>query len=66
MPKEGIVANFEEVGRQIDRELKKLRRYLEKEVKPATGRKAVAALRKASERLADAAKELEARVARKK
>jgi hypothetical protein len=66
MPKELIVANFEEVGRQIDRELKKLRRYLEKEVKPATGRKAAAALRKASERLADAAKELEARVARMK
>ncbi|GEM_PF-1388557 len=66
VPKERIVANFEEVGRRIDQEFRKLRRYLEKEVKPATQRKAIEALRKASRRLADAASELEARVTRKR
>lgn len=66
MLKEQAVANFEELGRKIDRELSKLRRYLEKEVKPATRRKAGQALRKASEHLAGAAKELEALAARMK
>ena len=65
-PEELIVANFEEIGRKIDRELKKLGRYLEKEVKPVTQRKAAAALRKASERLAEAARELELLAARTK
>jgi hypothetical protein len=60
------VAKFEDVGRRIDRELERLRRYLQKEVKPATQRKAVRALRKASEQLAGAAKELEALAARLK
>lgn len=60
------MAKFEEVGRRIDRELERLRRYLQKEVKPATQRKAARALRKASEQLADAAKELEALAARLK
>lgn len=54
------MATFEELGRRIDRELKKLGRYLEKEVKPATQRKTAAALRRASESLAQAAKKLEA------
>lgn len=58
------MANFEQLGRKLDKELEKLHRYIENEVKPATRRKAVQALRKASERLADAAKKLEARVAR--
>lgn len=60
------MANFEQVGRRLDRELKKLRRYLEDEVKPATARKAAAALRKASAGLSEAARQLEARGAKKK
>ena len=58
------MANFEQVGRKLDRELEKLRRYLKKELKPATKRKTVEALRLASKQLSKAAKELEARVAR--
>ena len=56
------MAKFEQVGRKIDKELAKLQRYLRKEVEPAARRKATKALRKASERLATAAKELNARV----
>ncbi|MBI3668302.1 MAG: hypothetical protein HY237_00750 [Acidobacteria bacterium] len=58
------MAKFEQVGRRIDKELAKLQRYLKKEVEPAARRKAAKALRKASERLAAAAKELNVRVAR--
>jgi hypothetical protein len=58
------MANFEQVGRKLDRELEKLRRYLKKELKPVTKRKTVEALRLASKQLSKAAKELEARVAR--
>ena len=58
------MASFEQIGRQIDREIEKLRCYLEKEVTPTARRKAAVALRKAAERLADAAKEIEARAAK--
>lgn len=58
--------NFEQVGRKIDEELQKLRKFLETELKPTTERKAIEALRKASKRLAEAADQLEARAARKK
>ncbi len=58
------MANFEQMGRKMDKELAKLRRYLEKDLKPAARRKAMEALRKASKQLASTAKELEARVAR--
>ncbi|HJY85331.1 MAG TPA: hypothetical protein VKE24_00705 [Candidatus Acidoferrales bacterium] len=60
------MATFEQIGRKIDRELEKMRRYIGQELKPTTRRKAVEALRKASKGLADAANELEARVARMK
>jgi hypothetical protein len=62
--KERTMANFEQIGRKMDKELEKLRRYLEKDLKPAAKRKAAQTLRKASKQLADAAKELEARVAK--
>ncbi len=58
------MAKFEQVGRGIDKELAKMQRYLKKEVEPAARRRAAKALRKASERLAAAAKELNVRVAR--
>ncbi len=58
------MANFEQVGRKLDKELEKLRRYLNKELKPATKRKVVEAMELASKQLSKAAKELEARVAK--
>ena len=58
------MANFEQIGHKLDKELERLGRYIDKEVKPTTRRKAVKALQKASKSLADAAKELAARVAR--
>ncbi len=59
------MASFEEAGRRIDRELAKLNRYLDKEVKPAAKRKAVKALNRAAETLADAAKKVEKRLKKK-
>ena len=50
---------FEGFGRQVDRELEKLQSVVEKEIKPATKRKAAAVLRQASERLAKLAEEIE-------
>ncbi len=57
---------FEQIGRKIDGELAKLRRYLEKEIEPATRRKVEKALRVASKKLAEAARELDARVEKMK
>ena len=51
---------FEEFGRQVDRELEKLQSVVEKEIKPATKRKAASVLRQVSERLAKLAEEIEA------
>ena len=59
------MAKFEEIGRTIDQELEKFRRFFESEVKPTTQRRLVAALRAASASLDKAAKDLEARGARK-
>ncbi len=58
------MASFEQVGQRIDRELEKLRRFFETELKPTTERKAIEALRHASRRLAKLAEDLEARAAR--
>jgi len=54
---------FEELGRRLDEELTRLRRYLEEEVAPETERRSAQFLREVSEKLAEAAKKLEARVA---
>lgn len=54
---------FEDAGRTLDRELEKLRQFFESEVKPATKKSAVQALRAASRRLARLAEELEAAAA---
>ncbi len=54
---------LEEVGRALDRELKKLREFFESEVKPTTQRRLVQALRAASKRLAELASELESQSA---
>ena len=55
---------FEEIGRRLDRELKRLAEYLENEVRPKAQAKTITALRKASQRLEQAAAELEARASR--
>jgi len=53
--------NFEEVGKVIDREVEKLRQFIEAEVKPTTERQLVTALRAASKTLGELAQKLEAR-----
>ncbi len=57
---------FEDAGRAIDRELEKLRHFLETEVKPASKKSAVEALRAASRRLAELAEEMEGAAAKEK
>jgi hypothetical protein len=54
---------FEEIGKRLDEELTRLRKYLEEEVAPATEERTAQALRRASEKLSEAAKKIEARVA---
>ena len=54
---------FEELGRRLDEELARLRRYLEEEVAPETERRSAQFLREVSEKLAEASRKLEARVA---
>jgi len=55
---------FEEFGQAMDRELEKLRRFFETEVKPTTLRGAAEALRSTSQRLTRLAQELEERLKR--
>lgn len=55
------MANFEEFGRAVDREMDKLREFFEKEFKPGAKRGAVDALRTASKRLEELASDLERR-----
>ncbi len=50
---------FEDAGRTLDRELAKLRKFLDREVKPTTRRDLARVLRKASDRLAKLAKDLD-------
>jgi hypothetical protein len=54
---------FEEIGRRLDEEIKRLRHYVEQEVAPETERRTASFLREASAKLADAAAKLEARMA---
>jgi hypothetical protein len=50
---------FEDAGRALDQELAKLRKYLARELKPATRRDMARLLRKTSEHLAELADKLE-------
>jgi hypothetical protein len=52
---------FEEIGQRLDKELTRLRQYVEKEVAPGTERRTARFLREVSELLTDAAGKLEAR-----
>ena len=54
---------FEEIGKRLDEELTRLRKYLEEEIAPATEKRTAQALREAAEKLSEAARKLEARVA---
>jgi hypothetical protein len=54
---------FEELGKRLDEELTRLRKYVEDEVAPETERRTAQFLREVAEKLAEASKKLEARVA---
>lgn len=54
---------LEELGRRLDEELTRLRRYVEEEVAPETERRTAEFLREVSEKLTQAAGKLESRVA---
>jgi len=54
---------FEEIGRRLDEEIKRLRHYVEEEVAPETERRTASFLREASAKLTEAAVKLEARMA---
>ena len=53
--------NFEEAGKKLDKEIARLRAYLDKEVKPTTREEMARVLRSTSERLSKLAKDLEKR-----
>ena len=53
--------NFEELGKTVDREMEKLKVFIETEVKPGAKRGTLEALRAASARLAELANDLEKR-----
>lgn len=51
--------NLEEVGRVMDSEIEKLKRFFNEEVKPTTQRELVTALRSAARHLEELARDLE-------
>ncbi len=54
---------FEEIGRRLDEEITRLRKFVEDEVAPETEKRTAELLRQASEKLAEASRKLEARQA---
>ena len=54
---------FEEIGKRLEEELMRLRKFVDEEVAPATEKRTAQVLREASEKLSEAARKLEARVA---
>lgn len=50
---------FEDAGRAIDRELEKLRKFLDREVRPETKKETADFLRKSADRLTKMAERLE-------
>jgi hypothetical protein len=52
---------FEEIGRRLDEEMTRLRRYVEEEVAPETERRTAQFLREVSQKLSEAAAKLESR-----
>lgn len=54
---------FEDIGRRLDEEFTRLRKFVEDEVAPETERRTAQFLREASEKLAEASRKLETRMA---
>jgi DNA repair photolyase len=54
--------SFEDFGRKLDREIERLRELAEKKIGPATRRKTAQSLRRMSEKLAQMAADIEAKV----
>jgi hypothetical protein len=54
---------FEEIGRRIDDEIARLRKYVDEEVAPETERRTATFLRDVSDKLSEFAAKLEARTA---
>jgi hypothetical protein len=52
---------FEDIGRRLEEELTRLRRFVEEEVAPETERRTAIFLREVSEKLTEAASKLETR-----
>jgi hypothetical protein len=63
VPKRDLMDKFEELGRRLDEELTRLRKYVEEEVAPQTEKRTAQFLREVSEKLAEASRKLESRVA---
>jgi hypothetical protein len=56
---------FEEIGRRIDAEMERLRRYVDEEIAPETERRTATFLRDVSGKLDEFAAKLEARMSRR-
>jgi hypothetical protein len=54
---------FEDIGRRLEEELTRLRRFVEEEVAPETERRTAQFLREVSQKLSEAAAKLESRYA---
>ena len=57
--------DFEDVGRWLDGEIAHIKEVVEKEIKPTTEKKVIAALRAASAKMQKLAEDLETRAAKK-
>ena len=57
--------NFEDIGRRIDAEMERLRKYVEEEIAPETERRTASFLRDVSGKLDQFAQKLEARMSRR-
>jgi hypothetical protein len=57
--------NFEEIGRRIDAEMERLRKYVDEEIAPETERRTASFLRDVSGKLDQFAQKLESRMARR-
>lgn len=55
--------NFEDIGRRLDEEVTRLRRYIDENLAPETERRTAIFLREVSEKLTSAAAKLESRYA---
>jgi hypothetical protein len=57
--------NFEEIGRRIDAEMERLRRYVDEELAPETEKRTASFLRDVSGKLDQFAQKLDARMSRR-